>query len=146
MSATSMSLQTLVPDSFANILSELRKYHVAFVLSGQFLAQQRPSIRAAIIGNIGALVAFQLGYDDADELAPALDPYGIEALTWLRRGEVAVRISTGGNVVPFMAVTLPEVGEWFGDQRRAVLEQSRRRYGTPRRVVEARLQQWAGAR
>jgi hypothetical protein len=130
-------------DSFANILSELRKYHVAFVLSGQVLAQQRPSVRAAIVGNLGALVAFQLGHDDADELAPVLDPYGIEALTWLNRGQVAVRISTGGNVaVPFLGETFPEVGERFDDQRRVVLEQSRRRYGTPRRVVEVRLQRW----
>jgi len=131
-------------ESFANILSELRKYHVAFVLSGQFLAQQRPSVRAAIVGNLGALIAFQLGYDDADELAPVLAPYGIEALTWLDRGQVAVRISTGGNVaVPFRGETFPEVGERFDHQRRAVLEQSRRRYGTPRHVVEARLQRWA---
>ena len=123
------------------------KYHVAFVLSGQFLAQIRPSVRAAVIGNIGALVAFQLGHDDADELAPVFDPYGVEALTWLDRGQVAVRISTGGNVaVPFKGVTFPEIGGRFDDQRRAVLEQSRRRYGTPRRVVEARLQRWAGGR
>jgi energy-coupling factor transporter ATP-binding protein EcfA2 len=131
-------------DSFANILSELRKYHVGFVLSGQFLAQQRPSVRAAIIGNLGALVAFQLGHDDADELAPVLHPYGIEALTWLGRGQVAVRISTDGNVaVPFLGETFPEIGARFDDQRRAVLEQSRRRYGTPRQVVEARLERWA---
>lgn len=131
-------------DSFANILSELRKYHVGFVLSGQFLAQQRPSVRAAIIGNLGALVAFQLGHDDADQLAPVFDPYGVEALTWLSRGQVAVRISTSGNVAaPFLGETFPEIGARFDHQRRAVLEQSRRRYGTPRRVVEARLQRWA---
>ncbi len=130
-------------DSFANILSELRKYHVAFVLSGQFLAQQRPSVRAAIIGNLGALIAFQLGHNDADELAPVFDPYGVEALTWLPRGRVAARISTSGNVaVPFLGETFPEVGDRFDYQRRAVLEQSRRRYGTPRYAVEARLQRW----
>jgi energy-coupling factor transporter ATP-binding protein EcfA2 len=130
-------------DAFASILSELRKYHVGFVLSGQFLAQQRPSIRAAVIGNIGTLVAFQLGHDDADELAPVLAPYGVEALTWLDRGQIAVRISTGGGVAaPFLGETYSEIGWWFGDQRRAVLEQSRRRYGTPRPVVEAKLARW----
>ena len=59
-------------ESFADILSELRKYHAAFVISGQFLAQMRPSVRAAIIGNIGTLIAFQLGHDDAGELQPSL--------------------------------------------------------------------------
>ena len=130
-------------DSFANILSELRKYHVGFVLSGQFLAQQRPSVRAALIGNLGALVAFQLGHEDAGELAPILDPYGIEALTWLGRGQVAVRISTEGNVaVPFIGETFPEIGYRYAGRRPAVLAQSRRRYGTPRARVEARLERW----
>lgn len=133
-------------DSFASILSELRKYHVGFILSGQFLAQQQPAIRAAIVGNIGALVLFQLGHDDAEEFTGVMEPYGIERLTWLDRGQVAVRISTEGNVsVPFIGVTFPEVGEWFGKQRRAVIEQSRRRYGTPRGVVESRLRRWGSS-
>ena len=54
-----------------------------------------------------------------------------------------LRISTGRYVaVPFIGITFPEVGEWFGKQRRAVIEQSRRRYGTPRREVEAKLVRW----
>ena len=46
-------------ESFADILSELRKYHVGFVLSGQFLAQMRKPVRDAIIGNVGTIIAFQ---------------------------------------------------------------------------------------
>ena len=67
---------------------------------------------------------------------PILDPYGIEALTWLGRGQVAVRISTEGNVaVPFIGETFPEIGYRYAGRRPAVLAQSRRRYGTPRARV-----------
>jgi hypothetical protein len=130
-------------DSFANILSELRKYHVGFVLSGQFLAQQRPATRAAVIGNIGTMIAFQLGEDDAAELEPAFAPYRLDTLTWLSRGEVAVRINTSGNVsAPFLGQTLPGIMPPYEGRRAAVLDQSRRRYGTRREEVEAKLARW----
>src|SRR5205823_12325176 len=83
-------------ESFADILSELRKYHVGFVLSGQFLAQMRPSVRAAIIGNIGTLIAFQLGHEDAAELEPALG-YNVDALTSLSRGQVVAHLTREGE-------------------------------------------------
>lgn len=97
-----------------------------------------------MIGNLGTLILFQVGHDDAEELVGVMEPYSVERLTWLDRGQVAVRISTGGNVgVPFIGYTYEEVGEWFGRQRGVVIEQSRRRNGVPRRVVEDRLRRWA---
>ena len=130
-------------DSFAQILSELRKYHVGFVLSGQFLAQQRPSVRAALIGNVGTLLAFELGHEDADELAPVFNPYGVETLTRLRCGEVAVQVTRNGEAQePFLGYTLPDAGRRYDGRRQAVLAQSRRRYGRPREVVEERISRW----
>lgn len=130
-------------DSFAQILSELRKYHTGFVLSGQFLAQQRPSVRAAIIGNMGTLAAFQLGHEDADELAPVFAPYGFDTLTRLSRGQVAVRMTREGEAQePFLGYTYAEAGRRYDGRRQAVLEQSRRRHGTRREVVEKRIERW----
>ena len=131
-------------DAFAQILSELRKYRVGFVLSGQFLAQQRPSVRAAIIGNIGTLISFQLGHDDAEELTPVFAPYGFDTLTRLSRGEVAVRITRSGEVQePFTGYTFTDTGRRYDGRRSAIREQSRRRYGCRRDLVEQRLERWS---
>ena len=130
-------------DAFAAILSELRKYHVGFVLSGQFLAQMHPSVRAAIIGNIGTLVAFQVGHEDAEELAPVFAPYGFETLTRLSRGQAAVRVTRDGEAQePFLGHTYTEAGRRYDGRRAALREQSGRRYGTRRDLVEAKLERW----
>src|SRR3954454_747746 len=101
-------------ESFADILSELRNYHVGFVMSGQFLAQIRPSVRAAIIGNVGTLIAFQVGHDDAEELAPVFEHPNIDTLTGLDRGLVTVRLTLNGAAQqPFVGHTVPEIGRQY---------------------------------
>jgi hypothetical protein len=131
-------------ESFADILSELRKYHVGFVMSGQFLAQIRPSVRAAIIGNIGTLIAFQVGHDDAEELAPVFEHENIDTLTGLSRGEVAVRLTRSGQAQPpFVGHTIPEIGRQYADRRGVISERSRRLYGQPREVIERKLERWS---
>ena len=136
--------QNFTTDASAQILSELRKYRVGFVLSGQFLAQQRPSVRAAITGNVGTLIAFQLGHDDADELAPLFPDYGIDGLTTLGRGQVAVRMSANGRADdPFIGCTYLDFGWRYEDRRATVLEQSRRRNGCRRELIEAKLARWS---
>lgn len=135
--------QNFTTDAFAQILSELRKYHVGFVLSGQFLAQQRPPVRAAMMGNIGTLVSFQLGHEDAEELDPVFSPYGFDTLTGLRRGQVAVRVTRDGEAQqPFLGYSYAETGRRYADRRTAIREQSRRRYGCRRELIEEKLARW----
>ena len=62
-------------DAFASILAEARKYRLSLVLGHQYLAQISPAVRAAVFGNVGTLVSFQLGYDDAEALAGEFAPY-----------------------------------------------------------------------
>lgn len=51
--------------SLASMLSELRKYRLGMVLAHQYLAQLDPQIREAVFGNVGTLVAFRVGSEDA---------------------------------------------------------------------------------
>jgi hypothetical protein len=134
-------------DSFADILSELRKYHVGFVLSGQFLAQMSKPVRDAIIGNAGTLIAFQNGFDDADVLAPVFEHPNIELLTGLNRGQIATKLTVNGQTQPpFIAHTYMEIGRRYEGHRSVILEQSRRRWGRPRALVEEKLARWSRGR
>jgi type IV secretory pathway TraG/TraD family ATPase VirD4 len=62
--------QNFATDSFADILSEARKWGLALCLSHQFLYQLPPNLRQAVLGNVGTLIAFRVGAEDAAALAP----------------------------------------------------------------------------
>lgn len=130
-------------DAFAAILAEARKYRLSMIIGHQFLDQVPHPIRAAVFGNVGTLISFQVGHDDAGELAGEFHPYGIETLTGLNRGQVCVRAIYGDQAgQPFLAETYSEV-TWSYRSRDKVLEQSRRRYGQRREIVEGKLARWA---
>jgi hypothetical protein len=132
-------------DAFSSILAEARKYRLSLVVGHQYLEQVARPVRAAVFGNVGTLVAFNVGYDDAEALAGEFDPYGPEILTGLYRGDVCVRTVTGGiTAEPFLGKTIAEIG-WTHASRDKVVAQSRRRYGRRREVVEVKLARWAAS-
>jgi len=129
-------------DAFAAILAEARKYRLAIVAGHQYLTQITPAVRDAVFGNVGTLIAFQVGFADADDLAGEFAPYGAETLTDLYRGEVCVRTIAGGMTSPpFFGSTVAEMG-WSSRNRAKVIEQSRQRWGRRRDKVEAKLARW----
>src|SRR5262245_8351140 len=66
--------QSLATLSLANMLSELRKYHVDMILSHQYVSQLDPQVRDAILGNTGTIISFRLGVTDAETLAGEFYP------------------------------------------------------------------------
>lgn len=138
--------QSFSTDSFATILSEARKYRLALVIGHQYLAQISPAVRAAVFGNCGTLVSFQVGHDDAEAIAGEFAPFPAATLTDLSRGEVCVRTVHGGETgEPFRGETFANIG-WSYGRRATVIEQSRRRYGRRREVVEGKLARWQAGR
>jgi len=72
--------QNFATDSFCSILSEARKYHLALIMAHQYIKQLEKkndtSIRDAVFGNVGTMMSFKVGADDAEymtkEYAPVL--------------------------------------------------------------------------
>jgi hypothetical protein len=138
-------MQNFTTDAFAAMLAEARKYRLAITASNQYLSQINPAVRDAVFGNVGTIVSFVVGHDDAEELAGEFAPYSPENLTELSRGEVCVRtVVDGATTAPFFGSTIAEVG-WGYRSREKVIEQSRQRWGRRRQDVEAKLARW-GAR
>ena len=52
--------QNFSTDAFASLLSEARKFGTHFCLANQYLEQVEPSVRAAVLGNAGTLMAFRV--------------------------------------------------------------------------------------
>ena len=97
-------------------------------------------MKAALFGNVGSLIAFEVGADDADELSRQFDDHFTPPqLTGLRQYEIALRLPKrpGNPRYPFKAYTLPIEGAGYGAGRRDnIIAQSRMMFGRPREKVE----------
>jgi hypothetical protein len=61
--------QSFTTLALVNMFSELRKHRVGFTVAHQYLQQLSPEIRHSILGNIGTIVSFRIGAEDAPYIA-----------------------------------------------------------------------------
>jgi len=131
--------QHFATDSFATILSEARKYHLALVLAHQFVGQLPPLLRQAVIGNAGSIVAFRLGAEDAPLIA---DELGIEhAATLTDTPNFSAWIKMVRNGVPTDARSIHTLPSDLTDTGalELVRNRTRARYARPRNAVEKKI-------
>lgn len=135
--------QNFSTDAFASILAEARKYRLCLTLSHQYIDQLPETIRKAVFGNVGTLVAFRMGYTDAEAMAKefgnAIPP---TSLADLERYEAVVKLLVeGANQEPFRASMLPPLGNRVG-RRDGLIQLSRERFAMPRAKIEDKLRRW----
>lgn len=65
--------QNFSTESFASILSEMRKWRLNLVVANQFMGQVPDLLRQSILGNAGTLAVFRIGAEDAPLLSRQLD-------------------------------------------------------------------------
>lgn len=99
---------TVTTLSLAHMLSELRKYRVGMTLANQYLAQLDDQVRAAILGNVGTLIAFRVGYSDAEILAEEFTPiFAAVDLMNLPNRQIYLKLMIdGAPSTPFSAETV----------------------------------------
>jgi len=134
--------QHFATESFASVLSEARKYHLSLTLANQYLAQMDEATAAAVFGNVGSLVSFAVGADDAETLTAQLgDAVTSQDLLALPKYEAYVRLLIDGLPSrPFsLRTSLPSQrsNAARGDLIRRV---SQRRYGRPLAIVAAEIE------
>ncbi len=66
--------QNFTTDSIATILSEARKYRLDLIIAHQFIKQLKEGIRDSVFGNVGSLVSFRIGPDDAEFMKNKFEP------------------------------------------------------------------------
>ena len=89
---------------FLELLAEARKYGVSLTLATQSLAVMEPELRAGILGNVGRLVAFRVGAEDAELLQKEFaGRFGPKALMQLDVGERIVK--DGGREAVLVSAT-----------------------------------------
>jgi hypothetical protein len=90
------------------MMSELRKYGVGLVLAHQFQHQLEPEIRHSVLGNVGSVVAFRVGPEDAPLLARVFEPkFQTLDLISLPNRSIYLRLMIDGQPsAPFSADTI----------------------------------------
>ena len=127
---------SFITSSFADILSESRKYHLSLTVSHQHLLQIDEKVRAAIFGNVGSIISFRVGAEDAAYLAREFHPFKEIDFTNLPNYHIYLRLMIDGvTSQPFSATTLP-LDEARVSHGTEIINESRRRHGKPRQSVE----------
>ena len=100
--------QSFTTLSIANMVSELRKYHIGLVLANQHLYQLEPDVRHAVLANAGTLISFRLGPEDAPLIAREFQPvFNTTDLINRPNREIYLKLMIDGTPSrPFSATTI----------------------------------------
>jgi hypothetical protein len=130
--------QSFANSTFANILSEARKYHLNLIIAHQYVDQMEEDVRSAVFGNVGTTIAFRVGPFDAEVLETVFSPQFL-AVDLVNLGFAQIYLSLmidGVGSQPFSAQTLPPLQRPAVSCRDMVIGASRRNYAQPREGVE----------
>ncbi|HUT96450.1 MAG TPA: CxxC-x17-CxxC domain-containing protein [Candidatus Paceibacterota bacterium] len=145
--------QTFATDAFASILSEARKYHLCLTLAHQYVAQldsmgdkgKNTKVRDAIFGNVGTLITFRVGADDAEFLEREFLPVFIaDDLVNLTKYTIYLKLMIDGvasrafSAQTMAPSTVPKKS--FEDK---IIKLSRERYTISRKAVEEKIARWS---
>ena len=143
--------QNFVTDAFAGILSEARKYRLNLTVAHQYTAQlisdKSSAVRDAVFGNVGTMIVFRCGADDAEFLESEFDPeFTPQDIVNLPNYKVYMKLMIDGVTSrPFSAKTLPPLIK-SGDKKieEEVIKSSRALYCRSKEVVEREINDWSG--
>jgi len=137
--------QNFSTDSFANILSEARKYRLNLILAHQYIEQLSEKVKPAVFGNVGTMIVFRVGAADAEELVKEFTPtFTEEDIVNLPKYEMYLKLMIDGIASsPFSAKGLPPLSdEEMTNNEEEVINFSRKAYASNREDVEEKITRW----
>lgn len=143
--------QNFVTDSFASILSEARKYRLNLTVAHQYTAQlvtkESSAMRDSIFGNVGTMIVFRVGADDADFLEKEFMPeFTPEDIVNLPNYKIYLKLMIDGITSrPFSSKTIAPLVKG-GDKQieEEVIQSSRALYCKSKEEAEKEIIDWSG--
>ncbi len=136
--------QNFINDSFAQILSQARKYKLGLIVAHQYVKQMTEIVHDAIFGNVGTMIAYRIGADDADAFEKEFKPTFLpEDFTNIGRFQMYLKLMIDGVTSPAFSAT--GMGPWPEPEKSFVaeiIESSRVLYSHPRKEVEEHILKW----
>jgi hypothetical protein len=132
--------QNFATDSIATILSEARKYRLCLIVAHQFIGQLTEEIREAVFGNVGSMVSFRVGAEDAEFLVKQFEPiFDVNDLININNFNAYIKLMINNQTSqPFSLITYPPEQ---GDSQivQPIKELSRLKYGRDKTMVEKEI-------
>jgi hypothetical protein len=136
--------QSFANESFANILSEARKYKLNLTIAHQYMAQMPEEVHDAVIGNVGTMISFRVGSSDAEILEKEFAPiFTADEFVNLGFTQMYLKLMIDGvtsnpfsgrslNIPPYPEVSYKDV----------IFAHSRRQFAETREAVEEAIRLW----
>lgn len=137
--------QNFATDSFASILSEARKYHLALIMAHQYIKQlekrQDTSIRDAVFGNVGTMMSFKVGADDAEYMAKEYAPVLTEQdVIGIANYKAYIKLNIRNTTSrPFSLETIYDMSKANPKIGEIIKQYSRMKYGRKKEFVDQEI-------
>jgi len=138
--------QNFATDAFSSILSEARKYRLDLTIAHQYIAQLPDDVKATAFGNVGSIIVFTVGGDDAAYLEKEFRP-AITANDMINLGmrEMYVKMSIDGKTTPPFSARTIDIPRSVFDHSVEIVNHSQMTYGRNKVAVENEIKQWSEA-
>jgi hypothetical protein len=132
--------QNFTTQSIETALSEARKYRLCLTIAHQFIGQLPEKIRDAVFGNVGSLVSFRIGADDAEyivkQFAPVFDENDLINID--NYNAYVKLLIKGATTQAFNILTYPPA-KGVSEMAQNIRQLSRFKFGKERNLVEAEI-------
>lgn len=135
--------QYFATDTFAEILSEARKYKLSLTISHQYLGQLNTIVRTTVFGNIGTIVSFRVGAEDAVILEKEFTPvFRVRDIINLAVREFYIKMSVHGQTRDAFSGTTLDCSAPEQNFKEDIVTHSRATFAKPKAEVEGLLRKW----
>jgi hypothetical protein len=136
--------QNFATGSFASILSEARKFNLSLIIAHQYVKQLDETVADAVFGNVGTMIAFRVGAEDAELLEKEFAPEFLATdIVNLGFRDMYLKLMIDGVTShAFSATTMDTIPKPERSYRDEVVSYSRSRYSHPRAEVEKSISAW----
>lgn len=134
--------QNFATDDFATILSEARKFKLNLIVANQYIGQMKDQIKDAIFGNVGTIVSFRVGTDDAEYLERQFTPvFSKDDLRNIENQNAYIKLMVDGKYPsPFsLRTTFKKWPEGNKKMKDLIIQISRNVYGRDHVIVEENI-------
>ncbi len=135
--------QNFATDTFSEILSEARKYRLNLTIAHQYMGQLSEVVRKTVFGNVGSMVSFRVGADDAAVLEGEYTPvFKVRDIINLGVREFYTKMSVNGELREAFSGRTLSVPPVENDQTAEIIRLSREKYCAPKAEVEEMMLRW----
>jgi hypothetical protein len=131
----------LVTATFENLFSEARKYGLNLIVAHQYMGQLLPKVHDTVLGNVGTIVVFRVGGEDAAKLESEMTPiFKAKDMVNLGMQEFYIKMTIDGDTSdPFSAETLKVLPTRHQSFKEKIIDFCRKNYAAEAEKVKRKI-------